>query len=261
MKKVLITLAVGVGAALLAASAAQAQQACPPGQTGNLPYCQVIPPPPPPPPLPEACGTFTAKLSLARATFNARARNISILAPLTRLASGAARISVFAAGRTTTFNAPIDSANGRIRVTRSVPAAQARLGTGILTLRYAGDADTRPQTVRLRAANTPARLTAQRPTITSTGALRAQGTVSRSARGVVRVQLEYVNRLDGQIVTLERTARINNGRWSLNSQLSQTILAQIALRCGTVHSYTLFTGYLPARMRGEMRAYQVLPSQ
>jgi len=32
----------------------------------------------------------------------------------------------------------------------------------------------------------------------------------------------------------------------------------IARRVGTVHSYVLFTGYLPARMRGEMRSLQVL---
>lgn len=32
----------------------------------------------------------------------------------------------------------------------------------------------------------------------------------------------------------------------------------IAQRRGTVHSYILFTGYLPARMRGEMQSYQVL---
>ena len=114
--------------------------------------------------------------------------------------------------------------------------------------------------MRLRSANTPANLTVQRPVISPTGFLRTEGTVSSSARGVVRVQLEYVDRATGLTVTLQRNARIQNGRWSLNSQLSAGILAQIALRCGTVHSYTLFTGYLPRRMRGEMRAFQVLPA-
>ena len=40
--------------------------------------------------------------------------------------------------------------------------------------------------------------------------------------------------------------------------VSATVRTAIAQRTGTVHSYTLFTGYLPARMRGEMRSFQVL---
>ena len=72
----------------------------------------------------------------------------------------------------------------------------------------------------------------------------------------MRVQLEYVS--GNQTRTHQFLARINNGRWSLNQQLSQTIRNEIATRTGTVHSYTLFTGYLPARMRGEMRSFQVL---
>lgn len=83
------------------------------------------------------------------------------------------------------------------RVVRSVSAAQARLGTGILTINYPGDADTRQQSVRLRAANTPAALTSSRPIITPTGFLQASGTVSSAARGVVRVQLQYIDQLVG----------------------------------------------------------------
>jgi hypothetical protein len=256
MKKLLM-LGAGVlaaGAAWGIAPAAAQQQGCPPGQVGNFPYCEA-------PPLPAACGKFTAKLSLARATIDRANRTISILAPITRLASGTAQITLRAAGRTTTFSAPIDSANGRIRLTRAVTRAQAELGTGILTINYPGDADTRPQVVRLRAANVPSKLTVQRPVITPAGFLRSEGTVAGRARGVVRVQLEYVDRASGQTVTLQRKAAIQSGRWSLNAQLPAVALAQIALRCGTVHSYTLFTGFLPQRMRGEMRSFQVLPSQ
>jgi len=258
MKKfsMLLTAVMAAGVAWGAAPA-QAQQQCPPGQSGNFPYCQVVPPPPPPP---AACSKFTSKLSLARATIDRARRTISILAPITRLASGTARITLHAAGRRTTFNAPVDSANGRIRVTRTVTRAQALLGTGILTINYPGDADTRSQVVRLRAANNPANLGAERPVITPTGSLRAEGTISAFARGVVRVQLEYVDRATGTTVTLERHAAIQRGRWSLNSQLPAQALAQILARCGTVHSYTLFTGYLPRRMRGEMRSFQVLPA-
>lgn len=114
--------------------------------------------------------------------------------------------------------------------------------------------------MRLRAANNHANLEVTRPTITPNGVLRASGTITGRARGVVRVQIEYVNRLTGQTVTIENKVRIANGQWRLNTQLSPTIRAQIAQRCGTVHSYTLFTGYFPLRIRGELESFQVLPA-
>lgn len=218
-----------------------------------------VTPPTTPPTLPACTSKFTSKLQLARATFSRKKRTISILAPITKRASGSVRISLNAAGRTKTFSAKVDSKKGRVRITKKIPAAQARLGTGILTIRYPGDADTRAQTVRLRAANGKAKLTVTRPTITPTGFLKASGKVSSRARGIVRVQLEYVNRADGLTVTLRRNTTIKKGRWKLNSRLSPSLRSQIALRCGTVHSYTLFTGYFPRRIRGEMRSLQVLP--
>ncbi len=214
----------------------------------------------PPAGSPAGCGRFTSKLSLARATFNVRERTISILAPITSRASGSVRITLFAAGRTVTFTAPIDSEKGRIRITRKIPAVQARLGTGLLTIRYSGDADTRPQNLRVRAAGRLARLKAQRPILTSTGFLRASGTVIRGARGIVRVKLQYVNGADGQMVTLERSVLINKGHWSLNRKLPSSLLSQIARRCGSLHSYTAFTGYLPRRLNGEQQSLQVLPA-
>jgi len=251
VRKVFIPLVLVVAALCLSAPAAQAQtQQCPPGQSGNFPYCQVVPP---------ACAKLTSKLSLARATFSRLLRRISILAPITSLASGTATLALRAAGETTTFTAPV--ANARIRVNKSISRAQAVMGTGILTINYPGDADTRPQVVRLRAANNPADLQLGRPVITPAGVLQASGTVTSRARGVVRVQLEFVNGVTGETITLEFKARISNGTWSLSTQLSAAILALIASRCGTVHSYTLFTGYLPRKIRGEMRSYQVLPAR
>jgi hypothetical protein len=73
---------------------------------------------------------------------------------------------------------------------------------------------------------------------------------------VVRVQLEYDHL--GETKTIPLRARIADGKWKLDEQLSPAVLAQIAQRSGTVHSYTLFTGYFPRRIRGEMRSYQVL---
>jgi hypothetical protein len=217
------------------------------------------PPPPPPPaatqyPLPSA--PLTSKLSLARATIDRSDRVLDVLAQITTRASGRVNVELRAAGRTTRFTARIDSQRGRIRFRQRIPQAQALLGTGILTIRYGGDADTRPQTVRLRAANRRADLRANRPTISADGRLRAAGSISRAARGVVRVQLEYF--VDGKTTTEQFNARISNGRWSLSEQLSQSVRSAIARRNGTVHSYILFTGYQAARMRGEMRSLQVL---
>jgi len=165
-------------------------------------------------------------------------------------------VELRAAGRRTRFTAPINSRDARIRFRQRIPRAQADLGTGILTIAYGGDADTRPQTVRLRAASRRADLRLGRPTLSADGRLRASGTVSRLARGVVRVQIEYV--VDGSTTTLQFLARIRNGRWSLDERLPQPVRNAIARRTGTVHSYTLFTGYYPRRVRGEMRSFQVL---
>ena len=206
---------------------------------------------------PPGCDKLPAKLALARATFSRGARTIDILAPITTRASGRVKISLRAARKFTNITAPIDSARRRIRIVNSILRSQAELGTGIITMTYDGDADTRPQVVRLRAANNKANLAVVRPTI-SNGFLRASGTVTSRAKGIVRVQLQYVNSADGQTVTLVRRAAIDSlGRWSLNSELSPAIQAQLAARCGTVRSYTLFTGYAPRRIRGEMKSLQV----
>lgn len=257
VKKSILTLAVVIGGVLWAGAPSQAQtQQCPPGQAGNFPYCQVIPPAPPSAP---ECKKFTAKLSLGRATF-LRNNTISILAPITARASGNATIRLQAARRINNYTVPIDSANGRIRVTRPITAAQTRLGTGILNIHYPGDDNTRPQLVRLRAANTPARLQPTRPTISSTGVLNVSGRVNSDARGIVRLQVEFVSRATGRTNTLKFRGTISNGRWSISTQLSATVIAQILQRCGTVHSYILFTGYFPERIRGEMRSFQILPA-
>ena len=109
--------------------------------------------------------------------------------------------------------------------------------------------------IRLRAANVRADLDASRPTLVN-GRLQAGGTISAAARGQVRVQLEYY--ANGKTTTLEKYAPINNGSWRLDEPLNANEQAAIAARRGVVHSYILFTGYLPAKMRGEMQSYEVL---
>lgn len=203
---------------------------------------------------------FPAKLEVSRAFVDRAARRLSVLAPISARASGRVTVRLQAAGRTTTFTAAVDAANARVRFSQRIPAAQARLGTGILTITYPGDADTQPQEVRLRAAPRPAGLLAGRPALSPAGTLTASGRISSRARGVVRIQLLFEPA--GQSTrTIELTAPITNGRYSLRRAISPETLAQIATRRGVVHSYTLFTGYAPARMRGEMASFQVLAAQ
>jgi hypothetical protein len=203
--------------------------------------------------LAECAVLYPSKLSIARASTAGGV--IDVFAPITSRASGEAAVDYHAAGRHTRFDAAIDSAAGRIRFSRSVSSAQARLGTGILTIEYPGDGDTRAQTVRLRAATNKARLDLARPQIVN-GRIQASGTISSAARGSVRLQLSYQFGCDNRVLEVRGT--IAGGRWSIDQPLSPQTLTEMVSRVGAVHSYTLFTGYLPARMRGEMRAFQVL---
>ncbi len=208
------------------------------------------------PAAPAAGAKRPAKLGLDRAAIDPAGRELDVLAPITGRASGELELELQAAGERTRLTAPVDARHRRIRLQRGIPAAQARLGTGILTMRYAGNAATRPQTVRLRAAARPARLVARRPSLGRGGRLRAAGTISRRARGIVRVQLQFD--AAGATRTLSFRAPIRAGRWRLDTRLDRATRDAIAARTGTLHSYTLFTGYARAGMRGEMRSLQVL---
>ena len=209
------------------------------------------------PPTQAGDALSATKLEVARAGVLRSKRQLSVLAPITSRASGSVAATFRAAGTSTSFSAPVDSTNRRVLIKRSIPAAQARQGTGILTLAYPGDTDTQPQEVRLRAAAVKANLEATRPTISDDGRVQAKGTVSSKARGVVRLQVLYQPAGQTTTTTLEYTATIKNGKYSFDEQLSsETILAIIA-RQGVLQSYTLYTGYLPARMRGEMQSFQM----
>lgn len=214
------------------------------------------PAPAPPAPPPPAATKLTAKLGVNRETIKSAARRLDVLAGITRRASGKVRIELLAGGHRTSFRARIDSAKGRIAVLHRIPRSQARLGTGIVTITYDGDDDTRGQSVRLRAARHAARLKMKRPALSGAGKITAAGTISRRARGVVRVQLQFVH--DGVTRTLHLRAKISHGAWKLHEQLPAGVREQIAQRTGTLHSYTLFTGYKRAGIRGEMRSFEVL---
>jgi hypothetical protein len=215
------------------------------GPGGGNPIPPVLGPPP-----------FPAKLAVARARVDRAGRRLDVLAPITARASGQVRVAFQAAGRTERFTAAVDPANRRVRFERALGADQARRGSGILTLTYPGDDDTQPQEVRLRAARRSSQLVARRPVI-QRDRLTAEGRVSPLARGVVRLQLLFEP--PGQSTrTLRFRAQIVDGRYRFDEQLPADVVTQIGLRRGVVHSYTLFTGFLPAGLRGEMASFQVL---
>lgn len=204
----------------------------------------------------ESTQPSAAKLEIARARVMRSDRKLDVLAPITALASGNLEVEFRAASRTEAFEVEIDSENRRSRFRKGLRKSQADLGTGILTLRYPGNAETQPQEVRLRAASGKARLDAQRPVIED-GRLKAVGDISSRARGVVRLQLLYEP--PGQSTrTLEFVTDIDNGEYAFDAKLPADVLDGIANRRGVVHSYTLFTGHYERRIRGEMRSYQVL---
>ncbi len=196
-----------------------------------------------------------AKLRIARARIMRRRAQLDVLAPITRRASGAAIVALQSGGRRIRFIAPIDSARGELRIRRRIARGQARAGTGIVTIIYLGDRDTQPQVVRLRAASRRAKLALARPRIAG-GRLRAEGTISRRARGVVRTQIAYT--VAGVPFIRQYAAPIRHGRWKLDVALAPQVLRQIDRRSGTLQSNTLFTGYLPARIGGEMRSFEIL---
>lgn len=198
---------------------------------------------------------FPAKLEISRSGVLRGRGALDVLAPITKRASGRVQVDFQAAGRHTRFTAPVDEAEGHVRFRQPIPHEQAERGTGIVSLTYPGNERTHGQKVRLRAAPGRARLELDRPSLRD-GRLRARGSISGRARGVVRVQLSWAT--GGQSHSLELQAPIRSGRWMLDKALPAAAVQQIAQRDGTVHSNTLFTGYLPAQMRGEMRAYQVL---
>lgn len=199
---------------------------------------------------------WPAKLRVSRAQVLRSERKLDVLAPITSRASGEVQVSFRAAGATSEYEVPITSGNAaldRARFKVSLPRSQASLGTGIVTIAYGGDEDTRAQEVRLRAADNPADLEVDRLSLQGDG-LSASGRLSSRAEGVVRLRYSYID-ASGEAQTFERNVEIDDdGGWQLSGQQVPDDLAQYG-----GYLSVLFTGFFERRIRGEMISYQLGP--
>jgi hypothetical protein len=197
---------------------------------------------------------FPAKMRVSRARVLREDRRVDVLAPITARARGGVEVTYQGDGRSDTFDAEVTEADtelDEIRIMEAITAGQARLGTGIVNLSYQGDADTRPEFVRLRAASQRAELDVEEISLTG-DRLSAQGSVTSRARGVVRLLYSYVAP-DGSPQVHEARAEIeDDGDWALADDEVPPQLAQ----CGGYLSIQ-FTGYFERRIRGEQLAYEL----
>jgi hypothetical protein len=228
-----------------------------PGCRTNIP-----PEPPPQPPPASPCGNpdaagylHPAKLRVSRARVMGEDRRLDVLAPITsRARGGDVPVTYQGDGRSDTFDAEVTQSNtelDHIRFREPITRGQAELGTGIVNLHYLGDADTRPDFVRLRAASQRAELDVEEISLIG-DRLSAKGSVTSRAEGIVRLRYSYLNP-DGTPNVHEARAEIqDDGDWEL---IDDQVPAQIA-QCGGYLSIQ-FTGYLPQRIRGEQLAYQL----
>ncbi|MBA2347993.1 MAG: hypothetical protein H0V81_06845, partial [Solirubrobacterales bacterium] len=180
-------------------------------------------------------------------------RKLDVLASLTSRASGSVGVTYVSNGTVTKFSVKIDPLTRNLKFTKTLSARASKLRSGIITFIYNGDEDTFSDNVRVRAANRPARLKRQVAKLDNAGNLTVSGTLSSRARGVVRIRLDYPFSSTTNTTSLFYNVRIRNGKWSLKRKLPAAAAAvggQLSIQ---------FTGYLPAKMRGEQDAKQVLP--
>ena len=254
MKRIFIALIAGLGVAWIVAGA-QAQQY--PLPTRVRRRATASPPPPPPPPTWQL-RQAGAKMSIAEATFDRFKRTTSILAPISTLASGVGS-QLLGGGRITEFNvrdrlARAASSAPRAASTRPRRARRRRSSRSLPGRRRHAPADPAPAG-GLRAA----RLSSKRPTISPAGQLDVAGAITRRAKGVVRVSARMGQRR-------RRVDHLSSGwRRSGPRALGRALAASPGLPRPDRQPLQHRAGQRPVHglralnMRGEMRAFQVMP--
>jgi hypothetical protein len=262
----LLLLALGLSLTLIGAGSAQAYHS-EANDGAFAAYCQ---------PKAGAPGyLYPAKMRVQRSTVDRRARALDMLAPITARASGRVKVKYEGDRRVDNFTAAITSnsntALDQVRFREGLTSGQAALGQGIVTLSYPGDADTRPDEVRLRAASGRANLEVDYISNSETGPyaheLYARGNVTSRARGVIRFRYSYVDDEGQPQVWLTKTTIQRDGSWELTNKsdslgrpMNNVFIPERLARCGGYLSI-LFTGYFPERIRGEMLAYKLNAGQ
>jgi hypothetical protein len=200
-----------------------------------------------------------AKMRVSRVRVLREDRRLDVLAPITsRARGGDVAVTYQGDNRSDTFDEKVTEANtelDEIRILEPITRGQAALGTGIVNLRYLGDADTREEFVRLRAASQRAELAVEEISLTG-DRLSAAGSVTSRAEGIVRLRYSYVDPDGSPAVHLARAEIQDDGEWELEGD---QVPAQLA-RCGGYLSIQ-FTGYFERRIRGEQLAYELNAGQ
>jgi hypothetical protein len=194
-------------------------------------------------------------MRVSRARVLREDRRLDVLAPITSRARGAdVAVTYQGDGRSDTFDAEVTEGSGeldQIRFLEPITQGQARLGTGIVNLNYLGNAATRPELVRLRAASQRAELDVEEIGLAG-DRLSASGSVTSRAEGIVRLRYSYVDPDGSEQVHLARATIEDDGDWELEDD---EVPAQLA-RCGGYLSIQ-FTGFFERRIRGEQLAYEL----
>jgi hypothetical protein len=184
---------------------------------------------------------------------------LDVLAPITsRARGGDVAVTYQGDGRSDTFDAEVTESGtelDHIRFREPITRGQAALGTGIVNLNYLGNAATRPEFVRLRAASQRAELEVEEISLIG-DRLSAQGSVTSRAEGIVRLLYSYVAPDGSPQVHNARATIQDDGDWKLEGD---QVPAQLA-RCGGYLSIQ-FTGFFERRIRGEQLAYELNAGQ
>jgi hypothetical protein len=200
-----------------------------------------------------------AKMRVSRARVLREDRRLDVLAPITsRARGGGVEVTYQGDGRVDTFEAEVTegtSALDQIRFLEPITRGQAALGTGIVNLNYLGNAATRPEEVRLRAASQRAELEVEEISLVG-DRLSAQGSVTSRAEGIVRLLYSYVAPDGSPQVHNARATIQDDGDWKLEGDQVPAQLAQ----CGGYLSIQ-FTGFFERRIRGEQLAYELNAGQ